>query len=210
MLVQDVINSVSNDIRQVLASSGTDANIFIPWVDRIQKDCLHTSLFNYLIQNVETMSVTVDTSIYTLSNPVRRILLVYDRTFDRILLPMDNVGLPTTKSDATTGQPTSMPMAMLSATTMDQWPEYYRRIGASTVYLFPAPQKPTYNGTYEVHYESMAPDLENLTDTLLIPDDGEDLVVAGVNMLATQYLKLSEETPVWKAYYEQMKKGILD
>lgn len=207
MQVQDVINSTSNDIRSVLSTSAPDANIFIPWVDRIQKDCLHTSVFNALLQNVETMTVVEGTSTYTLTTPVRRVLLVYDRTFDRLLTPMDNIAFPTQKADASPGTQATMPQSMLSISTMEQWPEYYRRIGQNTIYLFPAPQKSVFNGTYEVHYEGNAPDLVNLTDTLLIPNDGEDLVVAGVNMMACQFLKLDQEVQTWAQLYESMKKG---
>lgn len=205
MTVQQVIDSVANDIRQVLATSGADAAIYVPWVDRIQKDCLHTSLFNHLIQAVQTVTVTSGTSTYALGTPARRLVLVYDRTFDRILLDVD--GLTAGKGDAQDQAPQSIPKPMLTATTMEQWPEYYRRIGASSLYLFPAPQKTAFGGTYEIHYETYAPDLAALTDTLLIPDDGMDLVTAGVNREACQYLKLYNEAQTWDAVYEAMKKG---
>jgi hypothetical protein len=208
MTAQDVINSTATDIRGVLSTAAPDALIFIPWVDRIHKDCLHTSLFNHLIQSVQTVNVTVNTSTYTLGNPARRITMVYDRTFDRIVLPVDALALPTTKGDAQDSAPASIPKPMISAATSEQWPEYYRRIGATNLYLFPAPQKTAFAGTYEIHYEGYAPDLVALTDSLLIPNDGKDLVTAGVNREACQYLKLAAEAQYWAAVYESMKKGI--
>jgi hypothetical protein len=39
MLVSDIINGTFNDVRQVLNTT-TDASIYIPWVDRVQKDVL--------------------------------------------------------------------------------------------------------------------------------------------------------------------------
>lgn len=210
MVVQDIINDSTNDMRQVLNAS-TDAGILIPWVNRVQKDVLHTSLYNYLLQQMIPVSVVANTSMYTLTtgaNTIRRIILVYDRTFDRVLLPIDNIDFPAAKADAVANQQGSAnPMPMLTATTMQQWPEYYRREGSNSLVLFPAPQKTVFNGTYEVHIEANAPDLANITDTLTIPNDAKDLVVAGVNAMACQYLHLDAETQFWTSIYEQMKKG---
>jgi len=209
MLVSDVVNQVSSDMRNVLAPTAPDANIIIPWVDRIQKDVLHTSLFSTFNEFVTTISVVSGTSSYslTLSTPLRRIVSVYDRTFDRVLLPYESLGLPSVKADAETGEPEGIPKPLLTASTMEQWPEYYKRVGASTVVLFPAPQKSVFDGTYEIYYEGQVTTLAALTDTLLVPDDGRDLVVAGVNSLAAAYLKNPEDTATWTQMYNAMKLG---
>lgn len=212
MTVQDIVDSVSTDMRQVLSNTAPDANIIIPWVDRIQKDSLHTSLFNYLLRASTTISVTQAVSAYTLApsggKVIRRILSVYDRTFDRVLLPYDNIAFPTFKGDAAPVQGSQIPSSMLNAVTMEQWPEYYLREGSTAITLFPAPQKAAFNGTYEVHFEFETTTLTQLTDTLVIPDDGKDLVVAGVNMYAALYLKNGGEAQGWQQQYEAMKKGI--
>lgn len=199
-------------MRQVLSNTAPDANNIIPWVDRIHKDALHTSLFNYLLRGSTTLSVVQGTSQYTMTPSngavIRRVLSVYDRTFDRILLPYDTIGFPAAKGDASPAQASEIPKPMLDATTMDQWPEYYLREGVATLTLFPAPQKTAYNGTYEVHFEQQSSDLINLTDTLLIPNDGKDLVVAGVNMYASLYLKNATEAQGWQQQYEAMKRGL--
>lgn len=205
MQVSDIINDVYNEVRQLLNTT-TDASIYIPWVNRIQKDALHTSLFNYLIEATETITTTQDTSLYTLTTPVRRVILVYDRTFDRILQDLDDVMAP--KQDATSPPGPSINTSMLSAETMTQWPVYYRRTNNNTITLYPAPQKNVFGGTYEVTYETYTPDLAATTDTLLIPSDGKDLIVAGVSMLATNYLKLTDENARWAAEYDRMKNGI--
>lgn len=205
MLASDIIASVYNDVRQVLNNT-TDVSIYIPWVDRIQKDCLHTSLFNYLLQTTENFTATQDTFAYTLGTPVRRVILVYDRTFDRALQDFDDIMAP--KQDATAPNGPTISGSMLSAETMTQWPLYYRRTGATGITLFPAPQKAAFGGSYEVHYETYAPDITSPSDALLIPNDGKDLVVAGVNVYALSYLKLYEEAQAWKATYDAMKNGI--
>jgi hypothetical protein len=213
MTVQDVMNAVSSDMRQVLSPTAPDSAILIPWVDRIHKDALHTSLFNYFNRFSTTVSVVNGTSVYSLASAspsIRRILSVYDRTFDRVLLPYDALGLPAVKSDATTGEPLQIPKPLLSATTMNQWPEYYQRLQAASndsLILFPAPQKTAFDGPYEIYYEGQITTLSLDTDTLLIPDDGLDLVVAGVNSLAAAYLKNPEDYQVYKAQYEAMKGG---
>lgn len=205
MLVSDVISGVFNDIRQVLNTT-TDAAIYIPWVNRVQHDVLHTSLFNYLIQQIETITVTTGTSQYTLGTPVRRITLVYDRTFDRIIQDFDAIAAP--KQDASTPAGPTVPGAMLSAETMTQWPLFYRRIQNDVITLFPEPQRAVFGGTYEIHYEGYVTDVANTTDTLTVPNDGIDIMVAGVNVYACQYLKLYDESAAWKATYEAMKNGI--
>lgn len=205
MLVSDVMADVYNDVRQVLNTS-TDAAIYIPWVNRIQHDVLHTSLFNYLVQATENFTAAQDTFSYTLTTPVRRVLLVYDRTFDRALQDFDDIMAP--KQDATSPAGPAISGTMLSAETMTQWPLYYRRTGATGITLFPAPQKAAFGGTYEVHYETYAPDVAATTDALLVPNDGKDLMVAGVNTYAMSYLKLYDEVGKWQQTYEAMKNGI--
>lgn len=205
MLVSDVMNDVYNEVRQLLNTT-TDANVYIPWVNRIQKDVLHTSLFNYLIQSEETFTATQDDYSYTISTPVRRIILVYDRTFDRILQDLDDILAP--KQDATTPSGPTINTSMLSAETMTQWPVYYRRTGATTITLFPAPQKAAFGGTYEVQYETYTQDIANTTDTLTVPSDARDVMVAGVSAAALNYLKLYDEASKWQSEYERMKNGI--
>jgi hypothetical protein len=215
MLVSDVLTSVTNDMRGVLSTTETsDQAILIPWVDRIHKDALHTSLFSYFNRFMFQISVVNGTSSYAINtggNPgVRRILSVYDRTFDRLLLPYESLGLPSNKSDAEPGQPSQMPEAMLSITTMEQWPLYYQRIfgaGSGNIALYPAPQKTVFDATYEVTYEGEVATLSSLSSALIIPDDGLDLVVAGVNALAAAFLKNPEDSTYWKQAYDSMKQG---
>ena len=104
-------------------------------------------------------------------------------------------------------QPLSVPKPMLTATTMEQWPEYYKREGSTGLVLFPAPQKANFNGTYEVHYEIQVADLTATTSTLVLPNDAMDLVIAGVNSYVAQFLHLDQEAQFWKQEYEMLKKG---
>ena len=211
MQVQDVINASSTDFRGVLASTAPDSSLFISWVDRIHKDALHTGIYNNLLQVVSNISVVQGTSSYTIpvtSGAIRRIQMVYDRTFDRVLFPIEMLVYPSNEADSESPrQGLQLPKAMVTAQTMEQWPEYYKREGTTNLIIFPAPQKTAFNGTYEVHYEMQVTDLVNLTDTLVIPDDGIDQVVAGVNSYVAQFLHLDQEATFWKQEYEMLKKG---
>ena len=211
MVVQDIINASSTDFRSVLASSSPDSALFVSWVDRIQKDALHTGIYNPLLFVTAPVSVVSGTSLYTIpvtSGAIRRIQLVYDRTFDRILMPIESIIYPTSQGDAESPrQPLQTPKPMLTATTMEQWPEYYKREGTSNLILFPAPQKSNFNGTYEVHYEMQVPDLSATTSTLMLPDDAMDMMVAGVNMYVAQFLHLDTEAQFWQQHYEMLKRG---
>jgi hypothetical protein len=211
MQCQDIINNSTNDFRQVLSSSAPDANLFITWVDRVQKDALHTGLYNWLLQLNSTVSVTSGTSSYAIpvtGGNIRRVSLVYDRTFDRVIIPLDGIVYPTSLGDVESPrQGLQLPIEMVNAETQAQYPKYYKLEQTNTLLLFPAPQKAAFAGTYEVHYEMQAPDVTALTTTLLIPDDGEDMITAGVNAYVAQFLHLDSEGQYWSQQYEMYKKG---
>lgn len=202
MTVQQIVTQTATDMRQLLSDQEPDAGIIIPWVDRIHKDALHSSIWSYLLRLTVSVPTFVGQSLYNVAVPsgsiMRRILSVYDRTFDRVLIPYGKLaeGL---------GLDKGTPESMISAETMIQWPEYYLREGVNSLWIFPAPQKAAFTGLFEVHFELGAPNLVNLTDTLLIPDDGIDLIVAGVNSLTASYLKNADESQRWAAMYEKMK-----
>lgn len=211
--VQNIVDAVSTDVRQQLSNSGSDATLMIGWVDRIHKDCLHSSLYNHLNQAFTTQVLTAGVSSYGLSvSPtIRRITMVYDRTFQRMLLPIESATAPypTSTSVAPPGAlpPEQAPKFLTSAKTMGPWPEYYTMTNTSNLIIFPAPSTATWAGTLEIHYEQQVADLANLSDALTIPNDGKDIVVAGVNSLALFYLQKPEEAMVWQQSYERMKRG---
>jgi hypothetical protein len=212
MQVQDIINNASTDFRQVLSNASPDSSLFISWCDRIQKDALHTSIYNYLITTTGQVSVVSGTSSYTIpvtNGAIRKVSLVYDRTFDRVIIPLEGIVYPTSLSgNDSPRQALQLPVEMVNAETMAQYPKYFKLEGTNTLVLFPAPQKTAFNGTYEVHYESQVPDLTATTSTFLLPDDSEDMVTAGVNSYVAQFLHLDTEAQFWSQQYEAYKKGM--
>lgn len=61
----------------------------------------------------------------------------------------------------------------------------------------------------EFRYYKKRPQLANLADTLLVPWDYKDVVIAGTNALASQYLKLTDDSKFWSEVYQQGLAGML-
>lgn len=215
MIVQDIVNAVSNDTRRVMAASGDDAVTMISWVDRIHKDVLHTS--EYINQNLATTSITtiVGQNAYTLSPPtsIRRIVAIYDTTFHMSLTPSDvelDQATPTqARVDEEQGRAISTSTVPLphQAYHFGGTPEYYRFIGPSTLIIRPAPATTSYVSTLSVTYEQLISTLSSLTAQLTVPDDGKDVMVAGVNWMALAYIGRPQEAASWFQLYQQLKQG---
>lgn len=215
LTVQSIVNSVSSDIRGVLAPSGNDATRITDWVDRIHKDCLHSSIYSYLNIFSTSISTVVGTQSYVLTpTNIRRIVGVYDATRDRILFPIERATSPVSqveKQEPDPGQQggysTKWGMPPMSALALQsKQPEFYRHLGGSNSLVFyPIPQAVL---TLNVSYEQQVVSLVELTDPLVLPEDAKDIIVAGTNYLANIYLKRAEEAQAWGQIYTQLKAGM--
>lgn len=214
MIVQDIINSVSTDTRQVLNSTGNDDTTMITWVDRIHKEVLHTS--NYITFNMNSTQVTttVNTTTYTLSPPtsIRRLVSVYDITFNRVLTPSDVISNPSpiaARVEEAKGEPYQQ-VANPRAFEVFRYggtPEYYRFIAPATFVVTPAAIGTAYTSTLGITYEQLVQTLQTSTAPLIVPDDGKDVMCAGVNWLATLYIGRTQEAGAWLQLYQQLKAG---
>lgn len=211
LTVQNIVDATSLDIRKIVGNTGSDATLILGWVDRTHKDVLHSSFYSYLNRQVLSVSTTAGTVNYTMApaTPIRRITMVFDRVANKPLIPMDELHEPTQTEPVLQGTDniSGKPKPILSTVSMRPWPEYYRQVGATGLYIFPAPVSSNYAGTLEVHYDTQVATLANLTDVLVVPEDGKDLLVAGTNALAFQYLKLDADAMYWTQLYERMKLG---
>jgi hypothetical protein len=215
MIVQDIVNAVSIDTRQSLAPSGNDANVIMSWVDRVHKDVLHSSL--YVNQNLATTSVTtaVATNSYTLSpaTTIRRIVGIYDTTFNLSLTPSDADLDQPSPTQARVNEEQGRSMSTQSFPSPYQaykfggTPEYFRFIAPNTLVIRPAPPDFPWLSTLSVTYEQLVSTLASLTAPLIIPDDGKDVVVAGVNWMAMAYIGRQSEAMSWFQLYQQLKAG---
>lgn len=217
MIVQDVVNAVSIDTRRVLANSGDDAQTIMGWVDRVHKDVLHTSL--YVNQNLNAVSLTTSAGVntYTLTppTPIRRIVSIYDTTFNLSLTPSDvELDLPTPTQahvDESAGrsfsqiqQAQALPHQVYKFGGL---PEYFRFMAPSTLRLRPAPSTAAYVSTLNITYEQLVTTLSSLTSSLIVPDDGKDVIIAGVNWMAMAYIGRPQEAMSWFQLYQQLKGG---
>jgi hypothetical protein len=213
MVVQDIVNAVSTDTRQVLGNSGNDANVIMNWVDRVQKDVLHTTL--YVNQNLATTSITtlVSTNSYQLTPPtsIRRIVSIYDVTFNLSLTPADvdlDQPSPTqSRVDDEAGRPSVQQPWPHQAYKFGGTPEYFRFVAPSTLLVRPAPPSAGYLSQLNIVYEQLVQTIESLSTALIIPDDGKDVVVAGVNWLAMAYIGRQQDAMSWFQLYQQLKGG---
>jgi hypothetical protein len=211
LTVASIAADVSVDIRQVLIP--TDTKI-IGWIDRIHKDCLHSSVYSYLNIAQTSFSTFVGTQQYGLTpSNIRRILGVYDSSRDRILFPIERASSPVSqveKQEPGPGQQGApqtkqgdMPLSALSLQSAQ--PEYFRHVGPQIMALYPTPQQVI---NILVSYEQQVVTLVNPTDVLVVPEDARDIVVAGVDFLANAFLKRNEEAQAWQGIYKELKTGV--
>lgn len=211
LTVSSIANDVSIDIRQVLVA--TDTKI-IGWIDRVHKDCLHSSVYSYLNQASTAFTTAVGVQQYTLTpTNIRRIIGVYDQNRDRVLFPLEKATSPVSqveKQEPGPGQQGSyltkqgdQPFSALALQSSQ--PEYFRHLGGQLLNLYPIPQQ-TLN--ISVAYEQQVVTLVNPTDVLVIPEDGRNMVVSGVNHLCNVFLKRMDEAQFWQGLFKELKTGV--
>lgn len=156
------------------------------------------------------------TGSYTLTpTNIRRILGVFDATRQRILFPIERATSPVSQVEKQEpgagqqgappqqfGQPGIVPLSLQAAQ-----PGYFRHIGAQQVNLYPTPPSNSVVLQINVSYEQQVVTLINPGDVLVVPEDGRDMIVAGVNYLANMYLKRADEAQIWAQIYSALKKG---
>lgn len=218
LTLQSVANDSAIDVRQVLISNAaaypsTDFPLFSSWIDRIHKDCMHSSVYSYLNINTTSITTAIGQGSYNLTpTNIRRILGVFDFTRQRILFPIERATSPLSqveKQEPGAGQQGAgganytVPAVSPISLQVGQ-PAYFRHIGAQGLNLYPTPQVAL---QLNISFEQQVVTLVNATDQLLIPEDGRDMVVAGVNWLANVYLKRAEEAQAWAQIYNMLKTG---
>lgn len=212
-----IISDVSLDIRAVLGTTGGDSTLILGWVDRIQKDLLHTSIYRHCASAVESVTTSATTTNYAMTtHSIRRIEMVYDRTFQNTLQPIDNILSPEFAGypNESPAQPDNSELAdaLSRIKTGLQFPAFYKLqssvsagVMTHTLYIFPAPSATAFAGVLDVHYRAVAPNITATSDVLVLPADARDAVVSGVNWLAMMYLKRTEDAQLWKATYNEAK-----
>jgi len=214
LTVQSIANDSNFDVRQAIGTgAGTQIQVYAGLIDRIHKDALHSSVYSYLNIATTSFSTVIGQGQYTLvPTNIRRILGVFDSTRQRILFPIERASSPVSQVEKqeplagqagsagpSFGQPLVMPISLQAGQ-----PGYFRHIGAQTLSLIPTPQQPL---AINVSYEQQVVTLVNATDTLVVPEDGRDMMVAGTNYLVNLLMKRMDEAQIWAQIYERLKKG---
>jgi len=214
LTVSSITADSNFDMRQVVGTGvGNPQTVYATLIDQVHKDCLHSSVYSYL--NIATTSfvTAIGQGSYTLTpTNIRRILGVFDSSRQRILFPIERATSPVSQVEKQEpgagqqgappqqfGQPGIVPMSLQAGQ-----PGYFRHIGAQQLNLYPTPQQSL---AINVSYEQQVVTLVNPTDTLVIPEDGRDMVVAGVNYRVCMLLKRLDEAGIWAQVYSALKKG---
>jgi hypothetical protein len=205
--VQQVVDCTSQDIRKLLANSGTDEAILIDYVNRVHLDMLRFSRWRFLLSGVKTFNTVVGESDYWIGNTggqgagqtdtglnltdVRVIKMgtVFDRTNHKPLAKTGEQPLGDTWTD--NNRPKVWRNDVSSPNVIQLWPP------ADGIYAI------------EFRYYKVHTQLTIDSQVLLVPDDYKDIVCAGVNELANMYLKRPEEAQYWHAIYEEGKREMI-
>lgn len=202
-----IIGKASQDARQLLSNSGSDANTILDYIDRICKELLRLSRFRWLLSPVKQFTTVIGqtdywigqlgqapvgstdtalnlTDVYTIKRGT-----VFDRTNYQPLFP--------------TGE---APLGAFFA--QNNRPRLWRNDVATSgiINIYPPPDK-VY--TVEFRYFRRKVTISSPADVIPVPDQYTDVIVAGVNELVSMYLRKPDEAAYWHQYYESGKKQII-
>lgn len=214
--VQNTIDGCSQDVRRILDSTNAgDQVALIDYTNRIQLQLLREARWRFLLSGVLQFTTTpftgigpfngndywigatgtgptsaVDTSLNLTNVGVVKSGTVFDRTnFKRL----------NTTDEAPLGPDFSNPS---QPTAINSRPRLYRndQITPGIFSIYPSSDKAY---TVEFRYFFQKPQLTALANVLLIPDDYKDVVIAGVNWLASAYLRENkQDAQFWQQLYE--------
>jgi hypothetical protein len=207
MTAQDIADAVSIDMRRLISNTDPDLSVIVGWIDRVHKQVLHSSVYAAFNIAQTTISTVASTTNYTLPSDVRRIRTVYNRTLSQLILPLEPAAEPAATMEHTTpaiGGPQAPDAKILTLRVHGPFPLYYQRVGGELI-LFPQPRLA--GNKIEVTYEKIVPTITSASTILTVPDDGKDIMVAGVNALVALYLKRNDEAQQWYAMYQKLLGG---
>lgn len=219
---QSIADDVNVNMREYFGavkttSGAVDADLclklFVPWVDQVQKDVLHTSIWSPLITSSVTFVSSPGGSPYTLSGVtnLRYILSVYDVKNRRMLLPYHDLNFPSATSlppERSGGPPSKFER---SDKTNAPFPEFYitDMNGADVrIFLLDDPNNVSNSGTIRVFYAQDVTTLTTATQALTLPEDARDIMVAGVSAHCAHFLRLANDAASWMGLYTNMKAGM--
>lgn len=223
LTAQNIANDAAREARKYFYNDSTDTvlttaeTLFIGWINTIHQDVMHTSIWKTQLITSEDFVSEPDGSPYVLTaNNIRHILSVHDLKNRRTLIPYTDLLFPaaTALQPERSGPPTTK--WDRGGQTSSLCPEYYifeacviEDDGSVTqgMHLLPDPVDNGYSGTVRYFYTKTVPEIDDLDAVLLLPEDGRDIMVAGVVMKAFEYLGKTSAADRYRSMYEGMKKG---
>ncbi|KKM21361.1 hypothetical protein LCGC14_1636210 [marine sediment metagenome] len=220
LTVQNVVDDVSFELRKGLldgtSGSGDDFNLIVRWIDQVQKDLLHTSIYRHALRNTEDVTSVAGTLSYLLTAiDIRRMEAVFDQKSLTFLSPIELLFPPSSLSD-----PPDLPRSARPVSTVADLragsltPRFYRLstvvssgTNAHTLHLFPSPKAAENAGTVTVYYIKHVATVATAAAQIPSGEDMRDAMVAGVLARAYNYLYLDDKTAQWEAIYERRKRG---
>jgi hypothetical protein len=202
-----IIGKASQDCRQLLSNSGTDANTILDYVDRIHKELLRLSRFRWLLSPVKQFTTVVGKTDYWIGQQGQAPATAVDTALNLTDVFTIKRGTVFDRTNYMPIFPTSeAPLGAFFA--QNNRPRLWRNDVATgdVINVYPPP-----DGAYviEFRYFRERQLIASPASVLQVPDQYIDVVIAGVNELVAMYLRKPDEAGYWHQYYESGKKQII-
>ena len=222
--VQELANAANLETRQSFGATTVDLTdaaklaLFVGWANQVQRDVLHTSIWKSQLMTSDTFTSEPNGSPYILTaNNIRHIVTLHDLQNRRTIIPYDDLNF----AAATSSPPerSGPPRTKFDQTqqTSALYPQYYifeacilAADGSIVqgIHLLPDPMDAAHSGTVRYFFTRMVDDVATATDFLIVPDDGLDLLVAGVAMHIWAFRRNDAMAASWHTVFEKMKRGM--
>lgn len=202
-----VIGKASQDSRQLLAASGSDANTILDYVDRIHKEILRLSRFRWLLSPVQQFTTTVGVSDYWIGQQGQAPVGTTDTALNLTDVFQIKRGTVFNRTSFTPIYPTAeAPLG--SYFSQNAQPRLWRNDVSTSgvINIYPPPDKAY---VIEFRYFRKRQVISSPASVLQIPDQYIDIITAGVNELVAVYLRKPDEAGYWHQYYESGKKQLI-
>lgn len=208
--VQSILDAVSQDIRSLLGSTGTDANILIDYCNRIHLDILRRSKWVFLLSTTQTFTTINGTASYYLGTGIApsgstsvslNLTDLYNIT-ENSVIDRTNTRRLTCVNDKPVG-------VTFDTAGTTAYPTLYRNDLQDGPYVLTLYGTPNGAYTIEFRYQKNRNILTSASQVLQVPDIYKDIVIAGVNSLASQFLKMPEDVQAWEGRYQGSLRGML-
>lgn len=202
--VQNIIDAVSQDIRQLLAATGSDATILIDYTNRVSLELMRRSKWRWLLSTTQSFSTIAGTANYFLgSGGAPAGSTSVSLNLSDLYAIQENSVVDRTNNNRLACFNDKPVDPILDSVTATARPTLYRNDLQDGPYVLNLFQTPDGVYTIEFRYHKTRIQLTTAVQSLQVPDDYKDIVVAGVNRLACFYLKLPDEAATWNALYRE-------